>query len=122
MNSIANWITLVRIVLVPWFAILLINGDFNQALWIFLAAAFSDALDGFVARMFSQKTRLGSYLDPIADKLMLSTAFITLAVLQQIPGWLAVIVISRDVIIIIGVAVLFLNQIGWTSSPPSSAK
>jgi cardiolipin synthase len=121
-NSIANWITLVRIVLIPVFTILLINGAFDQALWIFLAAAVSDALDGFVARMFSQKTTLGSYLDPIADKLMLSTAFITLAVLKQIPGWLAVVVISRDVIIVIGVAVLFLNQMRLEIKPTIISK
>ena len=122
MNSIANWITLVRIVLIPLFTILLINGAFDQALWVFLAAAVSDALDGFVARMFSQKTTLGSYLDPIADKLMLSTAFITLAVLKQIPGWLTVVVISRDVIIIIGVAVLFLNQMRLNIKPSIISK
>jgi cardiolipin synthase (CMP-forming) len=121
-NSIANWITLVRIVLIPLFTILLINGAFDQALWVFLAAAVSDALDGFVARMFSQKTTLGSYLDPIADKLMLSTAFITLAVLKQIPGWLTVVVISRDVIIIIGVAVLFLNQMRLDIKPSIISK
>ena len=122
MNSIANWITLVRIVLIPLFTILLMNGAFDQALWVFLAAAASDALDGFVARMFSQKTTLGSYLDPIADKLMLSTAFITLAVLKQIPGWLTVVVISRDVIIIIGVAVLFLNQMRLDIKPSIISK
>lgn len=122
MNSIANWITLVRIVLIPLFTILLINGAFEQALFVFLAAAVSDALDGFVARMFSQKTTLGSYLDPIADKLMLSTAFITLAVLKQIPGWLTVVVISRDVIIIIGVAVLFLNQMRLDIKPSIISK
>jgi cardiolipin synthase len=121
-NSIANWITLVRIVLIPLFTILLINGAMEEALWVFLAAAVSDALDGFVARMFSQKTTLGSYLDPIADKLLLSTAFITLAILKQIPGWLTVVVISRDVIIIIGVAVLFLNQIRLEIQPSIISK
>jgi cardiolipin synthase (CMP-forming) len=121
-NSIANWITLVRIVLIPLFTILLMNGAFDQALWVFLAAAASDALDGFVARMFSQKTKLGSYLDPIADKLLLSTAFITLAVLKQIPGWLTVVVISRDVIIVVGVAVLFLNQMRLDIKPSIISK
>jgi cardiolipin synthase len=121
-NSFANWITLIRIILIPWFTILLINGAFNQALWVFLAAAVSDALDGFVARVFSQKTRLGSFLDPIADKLLLSTAFITLAVLNQIPGWLTVIVISRDVVIVMGVAILFLNQLRTDIKPSIVSK
>jgi cardiolipin synthase len=121
-NSLANWITLIRIILIPWFTILLINGALNQALWVFLAAAVSDALDGFVARVFSQKTRLGSFLDPIADKLLLSTAFITLAVLNQIPGWLTVIVISRDVVIVVGVAILFLNQLHLDIKPSIVSK
>lgn len=109
--SIPNWITLIRIVLIPWFAILLINGSFNHALWVFAGAAVTDGLDGLTARWFSQKTRLGAFLDPIADKMLLSTAYIALAVLKEIPVWLTVIVISRDVVIVLGVSILFLNQI-----------
>jgi cardiolipin synthase len=120
--SIPNIITLIRIVLIPWFAILLINGSFNQALWVFAGAAVSDGLDGLIARWFSQKTRLGSFLDPIADKLLLSTAYVALAVLKEIPVWLSVIVISRDVIIVLGVSVLFLNQVSFEINPTSISK
>ncbi len=120
--SIPNWITLIRIVLIPWFAILLINGSFNQALWVFAGAAVTDGLDGLTARWFSQKTRLGSFLDPIADKMLLSTAYIALAVLKEIPVWLAVIVISRDVVILLGVSVLFLNQIDFEIKPTLYSK
>lgn len=108
--SIPNLLTLIRLLLIPWFAILIINGSLNQALWVFIAAALTDGLDGFAARLLAQKTSLGAYLDPIADKLLLSTAYIALAVLQQVPVWLAVIVISRDVIIVLGISVLFLNE------------
>jgi cardiolipin synthase len=108
--SIPNFLTLIRIVLIPWFAILLINGSFNQALWVFAGAAVTDGLDGLTARWFSQRTRLGSLLDPIADKLLLSTAFITLAIMKEIPVWLSVIVVSRDVVIVLGVSILFFNQ------------
>ncbi len=120
--SIPNIITLIRIVLIPWFAILLINGSFNQALWVFAAAAVSDGLDGLIARWFSQKTLLGSFLDPIADKMLLSTAYVALAVLKEIPIWLSVIVISRDVVIVLGVSLLFLNQVRFEIKPTAISK
>ncbi|OGP50029.1 MAG: hypothetical protein A2Y79_01415 [Deltaproteobacteria bacterium RBG_13_43_22] len=120
--SIPNFLTLIRIVLIPWFAILLINGSFNQALWVFAGAAVTDALDGFTARWFSQKTRLGSLLDPVADKLLLSTAFISLAIMKEIPVWLSVIVISRDVVIVLGVSIFFLTQIRFEIKPTVYSK
>ena len=120
--SIPNLLTLIRIILIPWFAILLINDSLNQALWVFVAAAVTDGLDGFTARYFSQKTRLGALLDPIADKLLLSTAFITLAIMKQIPVWLSVIVISRDVVIVLGVGILFLSHIQFEMRPTLYSK
>jgi cardiolipin synthase (CMP-forming) len=120
--SIPNIITLIRIVLIPWFAILLINGSFNQALWVFAGAAVSDGLDGLIARWFSQKTLLGSFLDPIADKLLLSTAYVALAVLKEIPVWLSVIVISRDVVIVLGVSILFITQVRFEIKPTAISK
>lgn len=120
--SIPNFLTLIRIVLIPWFAILLINGSFKQALWVFAGAAVTDGLDGLTARWFSQKTKLGSLLDPIADKLLLSTAFITLAIMKEIPVWLSVIVISRDVVIVMGVGILFFSQIQVEIKPTVYSK
>jgi cardiolipin synthase len=120
--SIPNIITLIRIILIPWFAILLINGSFNHALWVFAGAAVSDGLDGLVARWFSQKTRLGSFLDPISDKLLLYTDYVALAVLKEIPVLLSVIVISRDVIIVMGVSILFFNQIQFEIKPTVISK
>lgn len=106
--TLPNLLTLLRIVLTPLFAIFLLNNDYNNALWIFVIAGVSDGLDGFIARAFKQKSELGAYLDPIADKLLLSTAFIMLAAVQFIPSWLTVIVIARDVLILFGVALLFI--------------
>jgi cardiolipin synthase len=120
--TIPNWITLIRIILIPWFAILLINGSLNQALWVFAGAAVTDALDGLTARRFSQKSRLGAYMDPIADKLLLSTAFVALAIMKEIPVWLSVIVISRDVVIILGVSILFLTQVRFEIKPTVYSK
>jgi cardiolipin synthase (CMP-forming) len=122
MMSVPNWITIIRIVLIPWFAILVINGSFNQALWVFAGAALTDGLDGLIARWFSQKTRLGSFLDPLADKMLLSTAYVALAVLKKFPVWLSVIVISRDIIIMLGVSLLVLNQSRFEIKPTIASK
>jgi len=80
------------------------------SLIIFLIASISDALDGFIARIFHQKSDLGAHLDPLADKILLISAYITLAVLKMIPPWLAILIISRDVIILLGVLVLYINR------------
>lgn len=106
MNT-ANAITIFRILLVPVFIILLIYNYLGHALIIFLIAAFTDGLDGFIARAFNQKTVLGSYLDPAADKLLLISAYLTLTLKNFLPSWLTVIIVSRDVILIIGFMVLF---------------
>jgi hypothetical protein len=94
--NIPNLITLLRIILVPIIVILLIQGFFLKALIVFVVAGLSDALDGFLARVLHQQTVLGAYLDPIADKALLASSFVTLSILHIIPSWLAVIVISRD--------------------------
>ncbi|MBW2175094.1 MAG: CDP-alcohol phosphatidyltransferase family protein [Deltaproteobacteria bacterium] len=98
--NIPNTLTLLRILLTPLFAIFLIKHLFDFALLVFAIAALSDGVDGFIARVFRQKTTLGAFLDPAADKLLLVTAFVTLAIQEQIPSWLSVLVITRDVIIL----------------------
>lgn len=120
--SVPNALTLIRIVLIPWFAILLFNRSFHQAVWVFAGAAVTDGLDGLIARWFSQKTRLGAFLDPVADKLLLSTAYIALAVMGDLPVWVTVIVISRDVIIALGVSVFFLHRIELEARPSIYSK
>ncbi len=109
--NIPNLITLLRIILVPVIVILLIQGSFLKALIAFVVAGLSDALDGFLARVLNRQTVLGAYLDPIADKALLASSFVTLSVLHIIPSWLAVIVISRDFIILLGILVLSIMSI-----------
>jgi len=109
--NIPNLLTLLRIILVPVIVIFLIQEQFLNAAIAFIAAALTDALDGFIARSLGQQTTLGAYMDPIADKALLASSFVTLSVLHAVPGWLAVIVISRDVIIVMGILVLFLMSV-----------
>ncbi|MEK6654814.1 MAG: CDP-alcohol phosphatidyltransferase family protein, partial [Thermodesulfobacteriota bacterium] len=109
--NIPNLLTLLRIIMVPVIVILLIQGSFLKALIVFIAASLTDALDGFLARVLHQQTVLGSYLDPIADKALLASSFVTLSVLHIIPGWLTVIVISRDFIILLGISVFSIMSI-----------
>lgn len=120
--NIPNTLTLVRILLTPVFAICLIRHLFAGALLVFIVAAITDGLDGFVARLFKRKTTLGAYLDPTADKLLLITAFVTLAIQRMIPGWLSVIVITRDVLIIFGVALLNIMNRSIEIKPSISSK
>ncbi|MBI5968068.1 MAG: CDP-alcohol phosphatidyltransferase family protein [Deltaproteobacteria bacterium] len=94
----------------PILIILLINQLFGWALLIFVVAAVSDAVDGLLARLLHQHTVLGAYLDPLADKLLTASSFATLAIMNILPGWLAVIVISRDIIILLGLMILFLTS------------
>ena len=120
--NIPNTITVIRILLTPMFMILLENGMQLYALIVFAAAGLSDGLDGFLARYFNQRTQLGAFLDPIADKLLLITAFIGLGILAKIPSWLAIIVISRDVMILVGVAVFSIAQIHFEIHPSKVSK
>ena len=108
--TIPNLITILRVLLVPIFIIYMIKDKTLGSLIIFVIASASDALDGFIARVFHKKSDLGAYLDPLADKILLIAAYITLAILKMIPAWLAVLIISRDVIILLGVLILYLNR------------
>lgn len=100
--NIANALTAFRVLLVPVFAHLLISGRIRLALIVFAACGISDALDGLLARRLRQRTLVGSYLDPIADKLLMATSFIVLAYVKILPEWLTILVISRDIFILIG--------------------
>ena len=106
--NLPNILTLIRILLIPVFVILIINGSFHRALLTFVVAGITDGLDGLIARITRQRTELGAYLDPIADKLLLSAGYIALAIAEKLPSWLAVIVITRDVVILLGILVMFL--------------
>jgi cardiolipin synthase (CMP-forming) len=105
--NLPNLITFLRIGAIPLFLILLTDEQYTEALWVFVLAGVTDSVDGAVARLTNSHTALGAYIDPLADKLLLVSSFSILAFLGFIPRWLAILVISRDVIILIGFAVLY---------------
>jgi len=102
-----NQLTLLRMAFVPFIVIELVDGRYFWALVLFVVAGFSDGLDGLLARKLHQQTLLGQYLDPIADKLLLSTMFPVLSILHRIPWKFTVLVFSRDISILAASAVLF---------------
>ncbi len=102
-----NQLTLLRMVFVPFIVIHMVDGHYLWALLLFIIAGFSDGLDGLLARRLHQQTLLGQYLDPIADKLLLSTMFLVLSILHRIPWKFTVLVFSRDISILAASAVLF---------------
>jgi cardiolipin synthase (CMP-forming) len=104
--NLPNALTLIRLLLTPLFVILLLRDQITPALVVFCLAGISDGLDGFIARYFDQRTLIGAYLDPVADKALLMSAFVCLAIMGMIPDWLTVMVLSRDILIVIGIAIL----------------
>ncbi len=120
MITVPNIITLLRIFLVPLFVMTIVYKRFDYSLFIFLGASATDALDGLIARLKNQKSTLGAFLDPLADKLLLVTAFLSLTFLEYVPKWLTIIIISRDLIIILGWVSLYI-QTGFTRVAPSIA-
>ncbi|MFN9163192.1 MAG: CDP-alcohol phosphatidyltransferase family protein [Alphaproteobacteria bacterium] len=102
--TLANGVTAVRLVLVPFIAMALLGQDWSRAFWLTLVAGASDAIDGFLARHFSHKSAIGAYLDPIADKILIVTLFGLLTAQGHLPLWLMIIVLARDVAIVATVA------------------
>jgi cardiolipin synthase len=98
--SIPNLITLARIILVPVVVWLIASGELRLAFLLFLAAAVSDAVDGFLAKRFGMKTELGAYLDPLADKVLIVSIYVTLGITGVIPLWIVILVVSRDIMIV----------------------
>ena len=120
--NVPNILTVLRILVTPLFVIFLIRNQHGYALLVFAFAGVSDGLDGLIARWLNQRSDLGAVLDPIADKLLLTAAYITLGILKDIPGWLAVLVISRDVLIVTGIAVLTFANIPFDIRPSLVSK
>ena len=122
--TLANQLTLLRMLLIPVWVLLIVYGFFGWALVVFAVAGATDVFDGLIARLSGQKTTLGAWLDPAADKLMLLTTFIVLTLpnlglVNPIPIWLTVLVISRDVGIVLTVAIVNL-AIGPRTFKPSA--
>jgi cardiolipin synthase len=120
--TVANQLTLLRMLLIPAFVLLVVYGQFGWALIVFLIAGATDAFDGVAARRAGQKTTLGAWLDPAADKLLLVTTFVVLTLpnlglVNRIPIWLTVLVISRDVGIVLTVAIVSLSMGPRTFKP-----
>ncbi len=111
--SVPNLLSLLRMGLIPLFVIEMTRGDALNALVVFVIAGATDGLDGFIARFFDQQTVLGTYLDPAADKLLLTTAYVTLTIgsvnpTMTIPLWVTILVIARDVLIVVTFVSLYL--------------
>jgi cardiolipin synthase (CMP-forming) len=105
--SFPNQLTLMRMVFLPFIILKLVDGHYLSALVLFVLAGLSDGLDGLLARRLKQQTQLGQYLDPIADKALLSTVFLVLSILHKIPWKFTVVVFSRDALILAASTVLF---------------
>lgn len=108
MLNLANCLTLFRILTIPIFLEFLAYHFYWEALLVFAIGGLTDFLDGFVARRMNQQTALGAYLDPVADKLLVITSFIMLGSIGGIPVWLAVIVVARDILILLGYGIIYL--------------
>ena len=111
--TLANQLTLLRMLLIPAFVILVVYGHLGWALFVFATAGLTDALDGLIARRSGEQSNLGAWLDPMADKLLLVTTFVVLTLpglglANPLPIWLTVLIISRDVVIVLTVAIINL--------------
>jgi len=116
--TVPNELTFLRLAFLPFFIIAIKYDRYDMALGILFAAGISDGLDGLLARLLNQKTTLGAYLDPIADKLLLSSSYFVLALKGRIAWWLAIMVLGRDLLILVACAVILL-VVGFRSFPPS---
>ncbi len=116
--TVPNQLTFLRLAFLPFFVIAIKYGHWRTALGILAAAGVSDGLDGLLARGLNQKTPLGAYLDPIADKLLLSSSYFVLALKAKIPWWLTILVLGRDLLLLAACAVILIT-VGYRPFPPS---
>ena len=116
--TVPNQLTFLRLAFLPFFIIAIQYDRYVWALGILVAGGLTDALDGLLARGLNQKTALGAYLDPIADKLLLSSSYFVLALKGRIGWWLAILVLGRDVLLLVACAVILLT-VGYRAFPPS---
>ncbi|HEY7764401.1 MAG TPA: CDP-alcohol phosphatidyltransferase family protein [Aestuariivirgaceae bacterium] len=108
--NLPNAITIARILSVPVLIWLIVAGQYLLAFWLFVFAGLSDGVDGYIAKRFDQRTELGAYLDPIADKLMLVSIYVSLGLLRVLPPWLVILVVTRDIMIVGGVLLATLLE------------
>ena len=117
--TVPNQITLLRLGILPFFLIFIAYEDYRYALMVLVLAGCSDGIDGLLARKLNQKSAVGAYLDPMADKLLLSSSFVILAMKKQLAWWLTIMVLSRDIMILTVAAVIILIS-GYRPFSPSS--
>jgi len=120
--SLPNIISLARLVLVPVVIVLIVDAQWQGAFLLFLLAGISDAVDGFLAKRYDLRTELGAYLDPLADKALLVSIYVTLGILAVLPGWLVILVVFRDVMIIVAVLVSWVMGNPITIAPSYLSK
>ena len=108
--TIPNLITIARLIMVPLIVVMIGQGRWGPAFVVFAAAGVSDAVDGFIARRFNMRSEFGAYLDALADKALLVSIYVTLSVTGVLPGWLAILVVSRDLMIISAILVSRLME------------
>jgi cardiolipin synthase len=120
--NLPNYITLFRVVLIPFFVNLMVYEYYGAALIVFVTACISDALDGMIARLTGTKTELGAFLDPMADKLLILSAFVTLVIMGMLPVWLAIIVVSRDIILVLGGIAIYFTGHQFKAQPSNIGK
>jgi cardiolipin synthase len=116
--TVPNQLTFLRLAFLPFFIIAIKYDRYDWALGILIVSGVSDGLDGLLARGLNQRTPLGAYLDPIADKLLLSSSYFVLALKGKIGWWLAILVLGRDVLILVACVVILLT-VGYRAFPPS---
>lgn len=107
LRHIPNFLTVARLLLITPFLIFLYNKEYTNAFYIFMFAGCTDGLDGFLARNFNWQSAFGSFVDPVSDKLLISSSFIALALIGKLPWWLVILVFLRDITISIGVLVWY---------------
>jgi cardiolipin synthase (CMP-forming) len=107
MLNLPNFLTLIRILTIPFFLVYLAYHRYSVALIIFVFGGFTDFLDGLTARWMHQETRLGAYLDPVADKLLVFSSYVMLGSIEALPLWLVLIVVTRDVFILLGFGIIY---------------
>jgi cardiolipin synthase len=108
LHNLPNLVTLTRMLMTPLAVLMIISQRFLPAFLIFILAGVTDAIDGFIAKKFDLRTELGAYLDPLADKALLISIYVSLAIYAGLPAWIAITVVSRDVMILVAVLVSWL--------------
>jgi len=119
MLNLPNFLTLIRILTIPFFLVYLAYHRYGEAFIVFVLGGITDFLDGLTARLMHQQTAIGAYLDPAADKLLLVTSFTMLGLIDGVPMWLAVVVVSRDVLLILGYGIIYVLVDEWFPAKPS---